>query len=122
MEGRVIDAFAEPFNREASIRPQQKAFQRRVVELCSDTTGGSVLCKVIVVGDVSVGKTALVNRYCRNLFERDYKSTIGVDFESEIFSILNRSFTLQIWDTAGQERFKSIASAYYKRARGMPIL
>jgi Ras-related protein Rab-34 len=77
---------------------------------------------VIVVGDVSVGKTALVNRYCRNLFERDYKSTIGVDFESEIFSILNRSFTLQIWDTAGQERFKSIASAYYKRARGMPIL
>ncbi|CAH1961947.1 unnamed protein product [Acanthoscelides obtectus] len=74
------------------------------------------VCKVIILGDVSVGKTSIVNRYCRKMFDTNYKSTIGVDFEMETFEILGVSFTLQIWDTAGQERFKSIAQSYYRGA------
>ena len=33
--------------------------------------------KVLVVGDVAVGKTSLVNRIAHNTFTGDYKSTIS---------------------------------------------
>ncbi|KAH8406820.1 hypothetical protein KR222_004624 [Zaprionus bogoriensis] len=73
-------------------------------------------CKVIFVGDCAVGKTAIVNRFCYDKFQSNYKATIGVDFELESFSILGHNFNLEMWDTAGQERFKCIAGAYYRNA------
>ncbi|XP_055454919.1 ras-related protein Rab-36 isoform X1 [Psammomys obesus] len=54
---------------------------------------------------------------CKNVFDRDYKATIGVDFEIERFEIAGIPYSLQIWDTAGQEKFKCIASAYYRGAQ-----
>ncbi|EDO44144.1 predicted protein, partial [Nematostella vectensis] len=77
---------------------------------------GLKICKAIVLGDVAVGKTSLINRFCRNAFDHDYKATIGVDFEVERFKILDQEFNMQIWDTAGQERFKCMAAAYYRAA------
>ncbi|XP_030746891.1 ras-related protein Rab-34 [Sitophilus oryzae] len=79
------------------------------------------MCKVIVIGDTCVGKTSLINRFTKKMFEANYKSTIGVDFEIEKFLILGVSYSLQIWDTAGQERFKSIAQSYYRAARVIVI-
>ncbi|XP_022252407.1 ras-related protein Rab-34-like, partial [Limulus polyphemus] len=78
--------------------------------------------KTIFVGDVAVGKTSLVNRFCHEVFDSNYKSTIGVDFEVERFDVLNTPFHLQIWDTAGQERFKCIATAYYRGAQAVVIV
>ncbi|XP_017157137.1 ras-related protein Rab-34 [Drosophila miranda] len=74
-------------------------------------------CKVIFVGDCSVGKTAIANRFCYDKFQSNYKATIGVDFELENFNILGHNYSLEMWDTAGQERFKCIAGAYYRNAR-----
>ncbi|XP_063171371.1 ras-related protein Rab-36 isoform X2 [Candoia aspera] len=54
--------------------------------------------------------------FCKDAFDRDYKATIGVDFEIERFEIAGVPYNLQIWDTAGQEKFKCIASAYYRGA------
>jgi small GTP-binding protein len=59
---------------------------------------------------MGTGKTSLVQRFVNNSFTREYKSTIGVDFEVENFHILSVPFNMQIWDTAGQERFRCIAS------------
>ncbi|XP_022217674.2 ras-related protein Rab-34 isoform X2 [Drosophila obscura] len=73
-------------------------------------------CKVIFVGDCSVGKTAIANRFCYDKFQSNYKATIGVDFELENFNILGHNYCLEMWDTAGQERFKCIAGAYYRNA------
>ncbi|XP_074212290.1 ras-related protein Rab-36 isoform X5 [Camelus bactrianus] len=75
------------------------------------------LSKVVVVGDLYVGKTSLIRRFCRNVFDRNYKATIGVDFEIERFEVAGIPYSLQIWDTAGQEKFKCIASAYYRGAQ-----
>ena len=60
-------------------------------------------------------------RYTRDLFENNYKATIGVDFEVEKYSIMDVPFTLQMWDTAGSERFQCIASAYYRGANSVVI-
>jgi len=32
------------------------------------------------VGNGAVGKSSMIQRYCRGTFTRDYKKTIGVDF------------------------------------------
>ncbi|KAG9510056.1 Ras-related protein Rab-34 [Fragariocoptes setiger] len=71
-------------------------------------------CKVIVTGDVAVGKTCLINRFGYDIYSNQYKTTIGVDFDVQKFHVLGVPFTLQIWDTAGLERFKSITSSYYR--------
>lgn len=71
-------------------------------------------CKVIVSGDVAVGKTCLVNRFGHDIYANNYQTTIGVDFDIQKFNILGQSYLLQIWDTAGLERFKCITSSYYR--------
>ena len=37
------------------------------------------------------------SRYCRDIFERNYKTTIGVDFEVEKYKILGVPFHMQMW-------------------------
>lgn len=32
------------------------------------------------MGNGAVGKSSMIQRYCRGTFTRDYKKTIGVDF------------------------------------------
>lgn len=39
--------------------------------------------KVLVVGDATVGKTSLVQRYANDSFNRHYKSTVGGERGSE---------------------------------------
>lgn len=36
------------------------------------------------------------HRFCRNVFDRDYKATIGVDFEMERFEVAGIPFSLQM--------------------------
>uniref|UniRef100_A0A8C3XC90 Ras-related protein Rab-36 n=1 Tax=Cyanoderma ruficeps TaxID=181631 RepID=A0A8C3XC90_9PASS len=93
-------------------------FHAQVRTACQQRAGtaGLKISKVVVVGDLYVGKTSLINRFCKDNFDRDYKATIGVDFEIERFEIIGVPYNLQIWDTAGQEKFKCIASAYYRGA------
>ena len=36
--------------------------------------------KVLVVGNGAVGKSSMIQRYCKGVFTKEYKKTIGVDF------------------------------------------
>ncbi|CAB1332866.1 unnamed protein product [Coregonus sp. 'balchen'] len=76
------------------------------------------MSKAAVFGDLNVGKTCLINRFCKDVFTRNHTATIGVDFEIERFELSGAPFSLQIWDTDGQEEFKCIASACYRGALG----
>ena len=67
---------------------------------------------VVLVGDSGVGKTNLLDRFTRNEFSLESKSTIGVEFATKSIEVEGgRSVKAQIWDTAGQERFRAITSA-----------
>ena len=67
--------------------------------------GKRSLAKLVVLGDASVGKTALLNSYVHKKFDSRYKSTIGADFVSKDVSVDGQVVCLQLWDTAGQERY-----------------
>ncbi|KAF1558410.1 Ras-related protein Rab-34, partial [Eudyptula albosignata] len=122
---RVIADLPPCFRKEAALHARP-AFYPTVASACQEQRTGTVgfkISKIIVVGDLSVGKTCLINRFCKDTFDKNYKATIGVDFEMErpAASLLT-SRTPPRWDTAGQERFKCIASTYYRGAQAIVIV
>ena len=66
------------------------------------------LLKLIVIGDSSVGKTSILQRFSDNLFPESHMPTIGIDFKVKALQIADKHVKLQVWDTAGQERFRTI--------------
>jgi small GTP-binding protein len=74
--------------------------------------------KIVVVGDAAVGKTSLIVRYVKGVFNPSYIITLGVNFFIQDINIGENTLRLQIWDTAGQERFGPVRQKYYKGARG----
>ena len=77
-----------------------------------------MMVKVIIIGDSSVGKTNIMNKYLKNEFLEDSKATVGVEFGSKLFKIEGHNIKAQIWDTAGEEKYKAITGAYYKGSKG----
>uniref|UniRef100_G1KNA1 Ras-related protein Rab-43 n=1 Tax=Anolis carolinensis TaxID=28377 RepID=G1KNA1_ANOCA len=76
------------------------------------------LFKLVLIGDASVGKTCLVQRFKTGAFAERQGNTIGVDFTMKSLEIQGKRVKLQIWDTAGQERFRTITQSYYRSANG----
>lgn len=57
-----------------------------------------VAIKVVVVGNGAVGKSSMIQRYCKGIFTKDYKKTIGVDFlERQIQYVLKRWHTIDFY-------------------------
>lgn len=97
--------------------------------------------KVVILGDLGVGKTCLRSQFVHHVFTNAYKATIGGDYLTTTIDIDNKTqppgnflapddsaskdfellpattkVNLQIWDTAGQERFNLISKAFYRGA------
>ena len=84
-----------------------------------DSESYDFIFKIVLLGDSGVGKSNLVFRFTKNEFNKESKSTIGVEFATKTVQIEDDKLVkAQIWDTAGQERYRSIASSYYRGAVG----
>ena len=70
--------------------------------------------KFIIVGDSSVGKSNILLRFSRNIFDSGHQATLGIEFANKHLIYNNTDYLVQIWDTAGQENFRSVTRAYYK--------
>ena len=73
-----------------------------------------IAIKVVIVGNGAVGKSSMIQRYCKGIFTKDYKKTIGVDFLERQIDVDGEDVRLMLWDTAGQEEFDAITKAYYR--------
>ncbi|XP_074548957.1 ras-related protein Rab-32 [Halichoeres trimaculatus] len=81
------------------------------------------LFKVLVIGDLGVGKSSIILRYVNKRFDGGYKSSIGVDFALKTIEWDPSTVVrLQLWDIAGQERFKKMSRVYYKGAMGALVV
>mmetsp|Transcript_5111 Transcript_5111/g.2875 ORF Transcript_5111/g.2875 Transcript_5111/m.2875 type:complete len:97 (-) Transcript_5111:1000-1290(-) len=70
--------------------------------------------KLVFLGDQSVGKTSIINRFVYDTFDANYGPTIGIDFLSKTINLDDRVVRLQLWDTAGQERFRGLIPSYIR--------
>ncbi|KAL7714603.1 Rab family GTPase [Entamoeba marina] len=78
--------------------------------------------KICLIGDTSVGKTCIVNRLTKGIFNTSEKSTIGSNFVTTSILVNNKPFPLAIWDTAGQEKYRSMVSMYYRGSHGAVLV
>jgi len=85
-------------------------------------TGRGINCKVVFLGDTSVGKSCLAVRFVRNDFFEFQEPTIGAAFLSKTMTYNNKRYKFEIWDTAGQERYRSLAPMYYRGARAAAVV
>ncbi|XP_061620433.1 ras-related protein Rab-32 isoform X3 [Phyllopteryx taeniolatus] len=81
------------------------------------------LLKVLVIGDLGVGKTSIIKRYVHRVFSQHYRATIGVDFALKVLHWDHATVVrLQLWDVAGQERYGNMTRVYYKEAVGALVV
>ena len=70
--------------------------------------------KLVFLGDLSVGKTSIINQFMYSTFDKNHQPTIGVDFLSKTIHLEERTVRFQLWDTAGQERFRALIPSYIR--------
>jgi len=71
---------------------------------------------VVVIGSERVGKTSIINRYCKNVFEETYFATLFSDLHIKRLVRNDIDVTLDIWDIGGQEQYKIDRKIYLPRA------
>ena len=75
--------------------------------------------KFIFLGDSSVGKTSIVEKYVENKYQETRQTTVGIDFKISILNFKKHKIKITISDTAGQEKFRTIATNYIKNCQGI---
>jgi small GTP-binding protein len=82
-------------------------------------SGDRLTLRAVVIGDASVGKTSIINRYLKKYdFDPHEPNTIGAMYDSVEIPRDDQPCELQIWDTAGQEQYRSLGSTYFRNAHG----
>ena len=55
--------------------------------------------KYILVGEASVGKSTILNRFIHGGFNSDVNPTMGVEFGTKLTNVKGRKIKVQVWDT-----------------------
>jgi Ras-related protein Rab-5C len=78
--------------------------------------------KIVMLGSTTVGKSSLVTRYTRDLFDPDGATTVGAAFLTKAIAVGDTAVKLQIWDTGGSERYRAMAPNYYHSADAAVVI
>lgn len=79
---------------------------------------------IALLGNISVGKSSIINRFVFDTYSNNYLSTIGVDVQKKTVKVKENSayVSLNIWDTCGEERFLSLTKMYLRNKEGVIIV
>ena len=79
--------------------------------------------KVLILGDVSVGKTNFISQFTQGKFAENYSPTLSFDFQTKIHKTPNgKVIKYQIWDTVGQEKFMSVSQNLLLKVQGIILM
>ena len=79
--------------------------------------------KVVLIGNVSVGKSSIIKRFIYNEFNQEYVCTIGTELSKKSLLVSQNKITnLFIWDTCGQEKFRSVTRQYYRDTQAILLV
>ena len=83
--------------------------------------------RIVLLGEATVGKTSLLRRYTENVFDEEYKQTIGTTFATKDVDAADsegnvRKVRLSIWDMGGQSTYRELRRQYMKGASAAIIV
>ncbi|KAM4733445.1 EF-hand calcium-binding domain-containing protein 4B [Anableps anableps] len=131
-----VDVVMSDICRRSSPLPEQQSEERRIPSsprgqpVGKETTineesvpsAPDRLFKIVLVGNSSVGKTSLLQRFCDDRFHPGTCATVGIDYSVKTITVDNSQVALQLWDTAGQERYRSITKQFFRKADGVIVM
>mmetsp|Transcript_24149 Transcript_24149/g.49201 ORF Transcript_24149/g.49201 Transcript_24149/m.49201 type:complete len:196 (+) Transcript_24149:229-816(+) len=83
-------------------------------------------CKVIVIGDAGVGKSAIVQMFHSKgtHYPKQYQMTTGCDFVMKEQKVADSGTTveLHIYDCSGQAVFKELTAEYWRNANAVMLV
>ena len=74
--------------------------------------------KLIVVGEPTSGKSALIRRWAEDSFNTKYEATVGVDFYAKNLG----GVVVNVWDMSGHPEFFEVRNEFYKDCQGLCLL
>jgi Ras-related protein Rab-6A len=98
-----------PNNPNKPRKPQKKD----KIEILGKNIKPDLKFKVIVVGNMNVGKSCLALRATEGMFKENLGSTVPLSICSFNVKINESKISLQIWDTCGQEKYRALIKGYY---------
>ena len=78
--------------------------------------------KIMLLGEIGVGKTSLANRLAFDRFEASYKPTLGVELYTADIDVDGTPHRLVLWDTDGDLQERMVASDYCRGASGACVI
>ena len=78
---------------------------------------GNEMIKVILIGDVGVGKTNLINVASGRGFNDNEKSTLSASYLKKDVTIKGKKYTISLWDTIGQEKLRNLTKLFFKNSK-----
>ena len=98
--------------KDSKINKQEKNKKKNMIDI-----------KLILLGDISVGKTSILGRYINSSFSEDYQCTLQVEMKTKIIEVdLDTRVKMNIWDTVGQEKYRNLTTQYYRNCQGAIIV
>ena len=94
-------------------KPPKKKKNEDKIEVLGKEAKADLKFKVIVVGNMSVGKSCLALRATEGMFKENLGSTVTLSICNFNVKINDKKISLQIWDTCGQEKYRALIKGYY---------
>ena len=91
----------------------KKPKKENKIEILGKDIKADLKFKIIVVGNMGVGKSCLALRATEGVFKENIGSTLNVSINNFNVKINDKKITLQIWDTCGEEKYRSLIKGYY---------
>ena len=78
--------------------------------------------KICMLGAFAVGKTSLVERFVKSIFNERYQTSLGVKIDKKSLVIDDQPLELILWDLAGEDEFVSLRLPYLRGASGLLLV
>ena len=81
--------------------------------------------KVILVGESDVGKTCIMHRFIKDIFNEYSTPSLTASYAEKIIKLnkyKGKEIQFGIWDTAGQEKFRALSKNFFQKARAAIIV
>jgi len=78
--------------------------------------------KILVWGDVKVGKSAILDRFCKNTFTESHYSTVGLEFSIKTLDINNYTVKFAVYEYKGYLHPHRPSSGEYRGAHACMVV